>query len=155
MNQSVRLDNDLRFKWYVAALNQYRGREGHCRVPALHTETLEGMEVKLGSFVSYTRQRRKKILEAQDAASSSGNAQEVEKARLAALKFAPRAAILTQVPGWEWGPLSPGPVSKTNRNRSIKSEYAEGTSVKSLADKYDLSRQRVHQIIGPRKVVNV
>ena len=154
MNQSVRLDNDLRFKWYVAALNQYRGREGHCRVPALHTETLEGMEVKLGSFVSYTRQRRKKILVAQDEASSSGNAQDIEKARIAALKFAPRAAVLQEVSGWEWGPLSPGPTSKTNRNRSIKGEYQAGASVKSIADKHDLSRQRVHQIIGPQKVAN-
>ena len=147
MNKNVRLDNDLRFEWYVAALRQYRGREGHCRVPALHTEVLEGMEVKLGSFVSYTRQRRKKILVAQDVADTPG---EIEKARQSARKFSGRARELESISGWEWGPLSPGPVSKTNRNRFIKSEYGNGASVKSLADKYELSRQRVHQIVGPR-----
>jgi len=147
MNKNVRLDNDLRFEWYVAALRQYRGREGHCRVPALHTEVLEGMEIKLGSFVSYTRQRRKKILGAQDAADTPA---QVEKARQSARKFSGRARELESISGWEWGPLSPGPVSKTNRNRAIKGEYADGASVKSLADKHDLSRQRVHQIVGPR-----
>ena len=147
MHKNVRLDNDLRFEWYVAALRQYRGREGHCRVPALHTEVMEGMEIKLGSFVSYTRQRRKKILVAQDTA---GTPDEVEKARQSARKFSGRARELESITGWEWGPLAPGPGSKTNRNRYIKSEYGDGASVKSLADKYELSRQRVHQIVGPR-----
>ena len=95
----------------------------------------------------YTRQRRKKILVAQDTA---GTPDEVEKARQSARKFSGRARELESITGWEWGPLAPGPVSKTNRHRNIKSESGDGASVKSLADKYELSRQRVHQIVGPR-----
>ena len=144
------MDNDLRFQWYVVALKQYAEREGHCRVPALHVEVLEGMEVKLGSFVSYQRQRRRRL---EDAISHLRDVTETSAfSRLSQTydKFVDRKEVLETVPGWEWGPLRPGPASKAVRNDEIQDAYHSGTQVKTLADRYDLSRQRIHQIVGPR-----
>ena len=143
------MDNDLRFQWYVVALRQFASREGHCRVPALHVEVLEGMEVKLGSFVSYQRQRRRKLKEELALAWEQGNTAQVRKLESTMRKFRDREQELEAVSGWEWGPLRPGPASKAARNREIKQLYGNGTQVKALADRYELSRQRIHQIVGP------
>ena len=143
------MDNNLRFQWYVVALHQFSTREGHCRVPALHVEVLEGMEVKLGSFVSYQRQRRRKLSETLEVARAEGNLPEQRRLESTIDKFRDREAALEATPGWEWGPLRPGPASKAVRNREIKQLYGAGTRVKVLADRYDLSRQRIHQIVGP------
>lgn len=143
------MDNNLRFQWYVVALHQFSEREGHCRVPALHVEVLEGMEVKLGSFVSYQRQRRRKLHDSLALARAEGNFEEVQRLQGTLDKFRDREAALEATPGWEWGPLRPGPASKAVRNREIKQLYGAGTRVKTLADRYDLSRQRIHQIVGP------
>jgi hypothetical protein len=148
------MDNNLRFQWYVVALRQFAGREGHCRVPALHVEVLEGMEVKLGSFVSYQRQRRRKLREELHIARKQGDTTRVRKLESTLRKFADREYELEAVPGWEWGPLRPGPASKADRNREIKKLYGDGTQVKALADRYELSRQRIHQIVGPGALTN-
>ena len=120
------MDNDLRFQWYVVALKQYAEREGHCRVPALHVEVLEGMEVKLGSFVSYQRQRRRRLEDAishlrgvTDTAAFSRLSQTYDK-------FVERKEVLETVDGWEWGPLRPGPASKAIRNDEIQRAYHVG-----------------------------
>ena len=148
------MDNNLRFQWYVVALRQFAGREGHCRVPALHVEVLEGMEVKLGSFVSYQRQRRRKLREELHIARKQGDTTRVRKLESTLLRFGDREYELEAVPGWEWGPLRPGPASKADRNREIKKLYGDGTQVKALADRYELSRQRIHQIVGPGALTN-
>ena len=148
------MDNDLRFQWYVVALRQFASREGHCRVPALHVEVLEGMEVKLGSFVSYQRQRRRKLKEELTLAWEMGDTAQVRKLESTLRKFGDRERELEAVPGWEWGPLRPGPASKAARNREIKRLYGDGTQVKALADRYELSRQRIHQIVGPGALTN-
>ena len=142
------MDNDLRFQWYVVALEQYADREGHCRVPALHVEVLEGMEVKLGSFVSYQRQRRRRLGGAISRSTDVDNYD--DRLSTAYDKFVERKVVLETVPGWEWGPLRPGPASKAIRNDEIQRQYQEGAQVKTLADQYDLSRQRIHQIVGPK-----
>ncbi|GAB7035975.1 Helicase associated domain protein [Streptomyces sp. NPDC021749] len=50
------------FERGIAALAQYKGREGHVKVPRAHTEQLEdGSEVKLGVFLSNTKTRRAKL----------------------------------------------------------------------------------------------
>ena len=148
------MDNNLRFQWYVVALRQFASREGHCRVPALHVEVLEGMEVKLGSFVSYQRQRRRKLREELHIARKQGDTTRVRKLESTLLRFGDREYELEAVPGWEWGPLRPGPASKADRNREIKKLYGDGTLVKALADRYELSRQRIHQIVGPGALTN-
>jgi len=148
------MDNNLRFQWYVVALRQFASREGHCRVPALHVEVLEGMEVKLGSFVSYQRQRRRKLREDLNLAQNRGDLEAVRKLESTMLKFKEREEELEAVAGWAWGPLRPGPASKAARNREIKQLYGNGTQVKALADRYELSRQRIHQIVGPGALTN-
>jgi hypothetical protein len=50
------------FERGVAALAQYKTREGHLTVPRSHVERLEdGTEVKLGVFLSNTKTRRAKL----------------------------------------------------------------------------------------------
>ena len=144
------MDNDLRFQWYVVALKQYAEREGHCRVPALHVEVLEGMEVKLGSFVSYQRQRRRRLEDAVSHTRGVTDTTAFGRLSHAYDKVVERKEVLETVPGWEWGPLRPGPASKAIRNDEIQRLYNGGIQVKTLADQYDLSRHRIHQIVGPK-----
>lgn len=117
-------------------------------MPALHVEVLEGMEVKLGSFVSYQRQRRRRLGGAISRSTDVANYD--DRLSTAYDKFVERKVVLETVPGWEWGPLRPGPASKAIRNDEIQRQYQEGAQVKTLADQYDLSRQRIHQIVGPK-----
>ena len=149
------MDNNLRFQWYVVALKQFAAREGHCRVPAMHTEVLEGMEVKLGNFVSYQRQRRRKLMIAVEGTRSERpfDPDPFGKAFRDRGKNRDREGMLEAIPGWDWGPLRPGPAAKAARNKEINRLYHGGLSVKTIADQYDLSRQRVHQIVGPRALV--
>lgn len=99
-------------------------REGHARVPAIHVEIVDGKEVRVGAWVGYIRQRAKKD-------------------NLSAEK----RAALDGIPGWEWGPLKPGPATNHNRNSEILSLRGQGMTLRQIADSFDLSRQRVHQIV--------
>ncbi|WP_445398775.1 helicase associated domain-containing protein [Streptomyces sp. LE64] len=50
------------FERGVAALVQYKDREGSLKVPRGHTEVLpDGSEVRLGVFLSNTKSRRAKL----------------------------------------------------------------------------------------------
>ena len=118
------MDNNTRFTLYVRALRQFSERTGHCRVPAVHVEIVDGSEVALGAWVGYTRQRYRK-------------AQLPES----------RIAELNTIHGWSWGPLKPGPATDKNRNSEIHQLRAAGHSLRQIADRFDLSRQRVHQIV--------
>jgi hypothetical protein len=118
------MDNTTRFNTYVNSLRQFAAREGHCNVPAIHIEIYNDIDVTLGAWVGYVRQRYRK------------NQLSVE-----------RTAQLQAVPGWQWGPLKPGPATDNNRNLEIHEMRAAGHSLRQIADKFDLSRQRVHQIV--------
>lgn len=118
------MDNNTRFTLYVRALRQFSERNGHCRVPAVHVEIVDGAEVTLGAWVGYTRQRYRKA--------------QLPDARI---------QELNSVPGWNWGPLKPGPATDKNRNSEIHQLRAAGHSLRQIADRFDLSRQRVHQIV--------
>ena len=118
------MDNTTRFNTYIKALSQFAQREGHCNVPAIHTEIVDNSDVTLGAWVGYVRQRRRKN-------QLSDN----------------RAAELQAVPGWQWGPLKPGPATDAERNQQILQMRAAGSSLRQIADQFDLSRQRVHQIV--------
>lgn len=123
------MNNRDRFIRYIKALNQFRLRNGHCEVPASHIEILQidgstfSEEVRLGAWVGYIRQRQRK------------NQLPVD-----------RVEALNQVPGWVWGPLKPGPRTDLSRNREILAARRRGESLQQIADKFDLSRQRIHQI---------
>jgi hypothetical protein len=118
------MDNITRFNLAIAGLTQFVEREGHCRVPATHTETVNDTTVPLGSWVGYFRQRHRK-----------GHLP-VDKAQK-----------LEQIRDWQWGPLRPGPATNTGRNVKILDLHRGGKSLRFIADEFDLSRQRVHQIV--------
>lgn len=118
------MDNSTKFNIYIQALEQYISREGHSKISATHVEKIENSDVSLGAWVGYIRQRyRKQIL------SDS------------------RIARLEQISGWQWGPFQPGPATDSSRNEKIRTMRTEGKSLREIADEFDLSRQRVHQII--------
>ena len=118
------MDNTTRFNTYIKALSQFAQREGHCDVPAIHTEIVDNSDVTLGAWVGYVRQRRRKNQLSEE-----------------------RAAAIQAVAGWQWGPLKPGPATDNGRNSQILEMRAAGSSLRQIADKFDLSRQRVHQIV--------
>lgn len=118
------MDNLTRFNRYVHALQQYIKREGHGLVPANHVELLDAETINLGAWVGYMRQRKKNQQLPQD-----------------------RIDILSAVPEWNWGPLKPGPATKNNRNNEIAQLRRNGLSLAQIADQFQLSRQRVHQIV--------
>lgn len=118
------MDNSTRFETYKRALIQFSEREGHCLVPAIHIEILDGKEIFLGPWVGYIRQRKKKNQLSEQ-----------------------RALELDGIPGWQWGPLKPGPATDKNRNKNILEMRAAGKSLRQIADEFDLSRQRIHQIV--------
>lgn len=123
------MDNNTRFELYLKALRQFSSREGHARVPAIHIEIVDGNEVNLGAWVGYVRQRRKK-----------------------SMLPSRRITELESLEGWEWGPLKPGPATNMNRNQQILSMRSEGRTLRQIADEFDLSRQRVHQIVKKQNV---
>jgi DNA-binding NarL/FixJ family response regulator len=118
------MDNTTRFNTYIKALSQFALREGHCNVPAIHTEIVDNSDVTLGAWVGYVRQRRRKNQLSEE-----------------------RATAIQAVSGWQWGPLKPGPATDDDRNTEILQMRAAGSSLRQIADKFDLSRQRVHQIV--------
>jgi hypothetical protein len=118
------MNNTERWSHYHNALTQYVERTGHARVPATHIETLDDSPVKLGAWVAYTRQRYR-----------------------AGLLSTERASELAGLPGWEWGPLRPGPSADHARNMQIRTLRSQGISLQKIGDEFGLSRQRVHQIV--------
>jgi hypothetical protein len=123
------MDNNTRFNLYVNAIKQFAQREGHSRVPAIHIEIVDGREVHLGAWVGYLRQRRKKNL--------------IDVNRI---------AELDAIQGWTWGPLRPGPATNHSRNSEILQLRSQGMTLRQIADSFDLSRQRVHQIVKKTNV---
>lgn len=120
----VVMDNVTRFNRYITALQQYIIREGNALVPANHVEIVENIHIHLGTWVGYMRQRNKanKLTESQK-------------------------STLDAIQGWSWGPLKPGPKDKHERNSEIAQMRNNGKSLAQIADQYNLSRQRVHQIV--------
>jgi hypothetical protein len=118
------MDNNTRFAQYVRALQQYTSRENHAEVPAQHVEILENSEIRLGAWVSYMRQRYK---------NSKLPAHYVEE--------------LIKITGWTWGPLRRGPRKKNERNAKILEMRSTGHSITQISDAFNISRQRVHQIV--------
>lgn len=124
MIYSLAMDNNTRFSIYVKAITQFVERERHASIPAIHVEIVDGREVHLGAWVGYARQRNK-------------------KGQLAAA----RREQLEAINGWQWGPLKPGPSTNHDRNVEIITLRSQGQTLSQIADSFDLSRQRVHQIV--------
>jgi hypothetical protein len=123
---------DTRWDHHYATLQQYANRTGTSRVPAGWKETFGTVEVPLGSWVCAQRNRYR-----------AGHLPPT------------RAAKLEQVPGWEWGPLNPGPRRDAERNAAIRARRQEGKSFGAIAKEFGLSRQRVHQIVHTEDAVGI
>jgi DNA-binding NarL/FixJ family response regulator len=123
------MDNTTKFNLYTEALEQYISKNGNSKIPAAHIEILDEKEISLGAWAGYIRQRfRKNQLPAA------------------------RVTRLEQINGWNWGPFQPGPATDSVRNESIRELRISGKSLREIADEFDLSRQRVHQIIKKLKI---
>jgi Mor family transcriptional regulator len=94
-------------------------------------ECVDGSNYPLGAWTGYVRQRRR-------------------RGQLAPSKI----EKLENIPGWQWGPLRPGPATNANRNNQIMALHVDGKSLSYIADEFQLSRQRVHQIVRKTKKVN-
>lgn len=109
----------------LQAIQQFVNREGHARIPTKHTEVIDNQSINIGTFVSYVRNRY--------------HAGSLSPQQIAALE---------QMPGWTWGPLRPGRLADNNRDAEIKHLHEGGLSLSQIGSRYDLSRQRVHQILN-------
>lgn len=121
---------DVRYR----ALEAFAKEFGHTRVPIKYEVGLSsanGYErVNLGTWVSYLRTRYRKELLSQE---------QVDQ--------------LEALPGWEWGPLQPGPKSDQDRDEQILTMYNSKASLADIGRAMGLSRQRIHQIIKGRLTV--
>lgn len=118
------MDNTTKFNNYLQALEQYISREGHSKIPANHVEIFENSKISLGAWAGYIRQRYRKNLLSDS-----------------------RIGRLQEISGWQWGPFQPGPATDDSRNETIRNLRESGKSLREIADEFNLSRQRVHQII--------
>lgn len=123
------MDNNTKFNMYVEALEQYISKNGNSKISAAHIEIVNEKEISLGAWAGYIRQRFRK--------------NQLPAARIARLE---------QISGWSWGPFQPGPATDSVRNESIRELRISGKSLREIADEFDLSRQRVHQIIKKLKI---
>lgn len=130
MSDHTEITRSFHTRWdhNYAALRQYVDREGTARVPSGHREDFHGKVVALGTWCSTQRQRQ-----------HAG--------------FLPpgRADLLGELPGWEWGPLRPGPAERTARNEEIRRLRSEGVTLAEIGQRFGITRQRVHQIAPIRK----
>jgi hypothetical protein len=119
------MDNTAKFNLYTRALEQYIQKNGNSKIPAAHIEEYENQKINLGAWAGYIRQRYRKNKLAQS---------RIEK--------------LETISGWSWGPFQPGPATDLGRNEQIRlMRFERRMSLREIADEFDLSRQRVHQII--------
>ena len=121
------MDHNTKWTTYTTALRDYAATNGHAAVPAgyTHRPADDGTSIPLGAWVGYIRQRYRRGLLPAD-----------------------RIETLESIPGWVWGPLKPGPRIDQTRNAEIlRLRTEERLSLQKIADRYGLSRQRIHQIV--------
>jgi hypothetical protein len=118
--------NKSQIKWdlYVRALRDFVSTNNHSEVPSGFVYEINGHSLKLGAWVGYIRAR--------------GRAN-----NLSTEKYEELSSVST----WFWYQRKPGPYGDKNRDISIHEARKSGKSLQSIANEWDLSRQRVHQIV--------
>ena len=109
---------------YVRALREFVATNNHSEVPSGFVYELNGHNLKLGAWVGYIRAR--------------GRAN-----NLSTEKYEELSSVNT----WFWYQRKPGPYGDKNRDVSILEARKSGKSLQSIANDWNLSRQRVHQIV--------
>lgn len=99
-------------------------------MPATQVEVYQGKNVAVGAWVAYNRQQY----------------------RLKRLSVA-RQQQLETLKGWHWDKQKPGRRYDKTRDTDIAQRYKKGERVGAIADSYNLSRQRVHQILKAKQNV--
>jgi len=128
----MRTSRTDRWQYRFNALQQYTNRSGSSLVPATHIEVYEGKNVAVGAWVAYNRQQYR-----------TGTLPEARKQTLETLT------------GWRWDKQKPGRRYDTNRDAEILSLHKDGVRVGVIAVEFNLSRQRVHQILKRKSLPNV
>jgi hypothetical protein len=118
------MDNQGKWSRNVDALKEYVSTNGHSKVPSTFLINFNGSMIGLGTWVAYMRTKYR-----------NGTLQQ-EKIQ-----------ILESLPGWVWNPGKPGPAGNPERDEEIIKQRESGAHLQKIADQYNLSRQRVHQII--------
>jgi hypothetical protein len=118
------MDQTARWERNYKALEAYVSEHGHALVPAGYVD--DG--VQLGNWVNYMRVRYRQGKLSDE-----------------------RAALLGLLAEWDWGPLTPGPrrnASFIDRNKKIVEMREQGYSLAKIAEAWNMTRQRVHQIVS-------
>lgn len=130
--KAMRTSRTDRWQLRFDALCQYTNRTGTSLVPATQVELYEGRNVAIGSWVANNRQHyRTGVLPLE------------------------RQQLLETLTGWTWNKQKPGRRYDTNRDADIISRHTNGERVGSIAVEFNLSRQRVHQILKRKSSPNV
>lgn len=118
--------NKSKIKWdlYIRALKEFVATNNHSEVPSGFVYEINGEILKLGAWVGYIRARGR---------TNSLSTEKYEE--------------LSSVNTWFWYQRKPGPHGDKNRDVSIVEARKSGKSLQSIANEWNLSRQRVHQIV--------
>lgn len=127
------MEKNARWERNFEALKLYIDSNGHAKVPSAYmTQLSDGNRTGLGTWVAYMRKKYR-----------DGTLDEE------------KIVAFEQLIGWVWNPGRPGPTGNPKRDQEILKARSAGAHLQEIADAYDLSRQRVHQIVGRAKVFNV
>lgn len=126
------MDNKSKWERNIDALRRFVAENGHAKVPSTYTVNVDSEQIGLGTWVAYMRTKYRK------------NALSSEK-----------VLQLESLQGWVWNPGKPGPAGNPKRDEEIIKARLAGEHLQQIADKFNLSRQRVHQIIERSKAVRV
>ena len=116
--------SEIKWNQYLKALRKFSEAKGHTAVPASYKAEVDGTTLKLGNWVGYIRSRGR-----------SGKLP------------ADRVAELSAIAEWTWDTRRPGPRGNPGRDMKIAIARRDGRSLQSIALEWNLSRQRVHQIV--------
>ena len=127
------MDNKTKWERNIDALRKFVEENGHAKVPSTYVVEAETDEqIGLGTWVAYMRTKYRKKALSQD-----------------------KISQLESLQGWVWNPGKPGPAGNPKRDEEIIRAREAGKHLQQIADDYNLSRQRVHQIIERSKSVRV
>lgn len=114
---------DRLWKRNLEALQAFARSHGTPMAPIHSTVTIGSEEIRVGGFVAYVRQRYR--------------AGRLDRSRVADLE---------SFDGWTWDGLRPGPRGNSSRNEEIRGLRRDGWTLTELAERFGMSRQRIHQI---------